>query len=450
MEAKMAELILQASAILFLILLNGFFALSEMSLVASRRIRLKAAAASGDREARSALHLKDEPERFLSTVQIGITLIGILTGTFSGATIATELEGFFAGTTVLAPYSRVLGIALVVIPVTYLTLILGELVPKRMAIAHPERWASMTSPFMAVVMRLSLPLVHVLSVSTGLVARLFGIRTAKESLVTEEDIRGLINEAAVQGIVEHAERDMLERIFRLGDRQVTALMTHRSKVVWLDPNDPVEDNKRKVLESPFSRFPVAKGDLNRILGVVKGKEFLSMFIDGQEQDLTSSLHRPLFVPENMRALKLLEKFKQRPHMHLALVMDEFGDIQGIVTLNDFLESIVGDIPSTGKAWEPAAVQREDGSWLLDGLMPVDEVQAVLGLTWNMRDEEGSYQTLAGFILKHFGRIPEIGEYFDWKEYRFEIVDMDGRRIDRILMRGLAENSNNHPESQEKS
>jgi putative hemolysin len=442
----MTELILQGAAILFLVLLNGFFALSEMSLVASRRIRLKTAADGGDRKARSALHLKDEPERFLSTVQIGITLIGILTGTLSGATIATGLEGFFAGTTVLAPYSRVLGIALVVIPVTYLTLILGELVPKRMAIAHPERWASMSSPFMAVAMRLSLPLVHILSVSTGLVARVFGIRTSEESVVTEEDIRGLINEAAIQGIVAHAERDMLERIFRLGDRQVTALMTHRSKVVWLDPHDSIEDNKRKILESPFSRFPVARGDLSRVLGVVKGKEILSMLINGRERDLTSYLHRPLLVPENMRALKLLEKFKQRPHMHFALVMDEFGDIQGIVTLNDFLESIVGDIPSTGEAWEPAAVQREDGSWLMDGLIPVDEVQAVLGLTWDMRDDEGSYQTLAGFMLKHFGRIPEIGEYLDWKEYRFEIVDMDGRRIDRILVSGLAESSDQRPSS----
>jgi putative hemolysin len=434
----MAELTLQGAAILFLILLNGVFALAEMSVVASRKTRLKTAAVGGDKKASSALHLKNQPERFLSTVQIGITLIGILTGTFSGATIALQLEGFFAKTPAFAPYSGILGIGLVVIPVTYLTLILGELVPKRMAIANPERWASMTSPLMAMAMRLTLPIVHVLSVSTGLVVRVFGLRSSDESMATEEDIRGLINEAAVQGVVEHSERDMLERIFRLGDRQVTALMTHRSKVIWLDLNDPFEDNRRKILESPFSRFPVARGDLSRVLGVVKGKEVLSMFIDSQERDLTSYLHRPLFVPENMRALKLLEKFKQRPHMRIALVMDEFGDIQGIVTMNDFLESIIGDIPSMDETWEPAAVQREDGTWLLDGLMPVDEVQAVLGLTWDMRDQDENYQTLAGFMLKHLGRIPEIGEYFDWKEHRFEIVDMDGKRIDRVLVSGLGE------------
>ncbi len=428
----MSDVFLQGGAILLLIFVNGFFALSEMALVAARKARLRSAAQSGDRKSRSALLLKERPDQFLSSVQIGITLVGILTGALGGATLAERMEGYFATVPELAPYGRWLALVLVVLPITYLTLILGELVPKRLAIAHPERWARLTAPVMRGVLRIFLPAVHFLSLSTRVVIGLFGMRQSQEPAVTEEDIRSMIQEATAHGVVEKAEQEMLDRIFRLGDRQVSALMTHRSRVVWLDLNEGFEANMRKILKSPYSRFPVARGSLGNIKGVIKAKEFLGLCME-RPRNIERHLHRPLFVPETMRALKLLDLFRKQPRMHFAIVLDEFGDIQGVVTLNDLFESIVGDIPSTGEEPEPAAVQRDDGSWLIDGLMPVDEVQALLGVRQPMQDEDMSYNTLAGFILVHGGRIPKIGDHFLWNGFRFEVVDMDGKRIDRVLI-----------------
>jgi putative hemolysin len=426
----MIEMYLEIAAIVLLILLNGVFSMSEMAVVASRKLRLQARIEGGSRGAKAALELAEAPERFFSTVQIGITLIGVLTGAFGGATIAEKLAAYFKGIAWLAPYSAALGLALVVAPIALLTLVLGELAPKRLALRYPERLACATAPLMRGLMRLSHPAVLFLSYATGFVLKLLGVSSSTEPTVTEEEIRGLIGEGARTGVLEHAERDMLERIIRLGDRQLSAMMTHRSKVVWLDLDDPREENMRKLVESPFSRFPVGQGSLANLNGVLKAKHALAACRKNPDARIEEFAQQPLYAPETMRALRLLELFKQQQSMHFAIVVDEYGDVQGIVTLNDILEAIVGDVPSLGEESEPQAVRREDGSWLLDALMPMDEVCALLKIRGE--EEEVASQTLAGFLLRELGEMPTLGCRVDALGHRFEVVDMDGKRIDSVL------------------
>jgi len=428
----MTESAFEIFVILALILINGFFALAEMAIVASKKVRLEHLAQREGRRARVALKLHQEPDAFLSTVQVGITLIGVLTGAFGGATIAEKISIKLAGIPWLASYSAALGLACVVIPVAYLTLILGELVPKRIAFSRPERMALFVAPFMSVLMRLSAPAVFFLSISTKAVLRLLGFGPSVDQQVTEEDIKGLLAEAALSGVVETAEHSMFERIFRLGDRPVGAVMTHRLKIVWLDLEDAQDNNIRKMLSSPYSRFPVAKGDLTNSLGVVKAKEYLGAYASNPQARLTDFLHQPLVVTENMPALRLLDAFKTKERMHFALVVDEYGDILGIVTPNDILEAIVGEIPSMGEEPEPAAQRRVDGSWLVDGAMPMDEVVALLG-SFEHSFKKGYYVTLAGFVLAHMGQVPQAGDRFKSNGWSFEVMDMDGHRVDKLLI-----------------
>ncbi|MFW6323742.1 MAG: hemolysin family protein [Desulfovibrionales bacterium] len=437
----MVNISIEIIIVLLLVLLNGFFAMAEMSLVAARKTRLKAKAEAGDGRARKAMFLAAKTDRFFSTVQIGITLIGILSGAFGGATLAAELTDFFASVPWLSSYSQPLGFGLVVLVITFLTLILGELVPKQIAFQAPERMALLTAPFMRVMMRISYPVVVVLSGSTRAVSKVLGLGLPHRPSITEEDIRGMIREGALAGVVEQMEKEMLDRVFRLGDRQVSALMTHRSRIVWLNIEDPFEVNLQKIMDNPHTRFPVARGDLSQTLGVIKAKDLLGACWTQTAPEILDFIDQSLIVPETTRALDLLERFKHGRGMHCALIVDEFGDLQGMVTLNDFLESLVGDVPDSRYA-EPSAVQREDGSWLLDGMLPVDEVRGILGLTRPMRDPEKTFQTLAGFILHQLGHLPEIGESFAWNNLRFEVVDMDGRRIDRILVQKFPEETPN--------
>jgi len=432
----MPHVYVEALAIFLLILVNGFFALSEMALVAARKVRLKAMAEKGTRKAGIALKLKARPDQFLSTAQIGITLVAILTGAISGATIASRLQEYLAGFPALEPYSGPLGLGLVVIPITYLTLILGELVPKKLAVSHPEKMSNLAAPFMHLFMCAAMPAVHLLSASTKAVVRVLGIKAPQEPSVTEEDIRGLIREAVIYGEVQHTERDMLERIFLLGERQVGFLMKPQSQVVWLHVDDPHHENLERIFHNPHSRFPVAGKNPFRVLGVIKAKEYLGACLRGENQDLEAHLHKLEQVPETMRALRLLEIFRRKDQMHFALVVDEHNHPQGVVTFNDILEAIVGDIPSEEEFPEPAAVQRADGSWLLDGFMPLEEVQDRLGIERPMRERDQTFHTLAGFMLTHMGHLPRMGEHFDWEGFRFEVVDLDGRRIDRVMVSPL--------------
>lgn len=423
---------LEILIILLLIVANGVFAMSEIAIISARKVRLQQMANQGNAKARVALELADAPNRFLSTGQIGITLIGILAGAYGGATLSRSLATFLNRIPALAPYSQALSFGIVVVGITYLSLIIGELVPKRLALNSPEQIAANVAIPMRVLARIASPLVDLLSASTDLVLRVLGIGPVTEPLVTEEDLRVLIEQGTEAGTFEAAEQDMVERVFRLGDRPVSALMTPRPDIVWLDLEDSAEENRQKMIDSCHSRFPVCQGGLDNVLGMVHVIDLLGRCLSDQPLDLTVSLQQPVFVPESTRGLKILELFKQTG-IHLALVVDEYGVIQGLVTLNDIMVEIVGDVPSADELEEPQVVQREDGSWLLDGMLPVDEFLELFEIKEMPGEHRGSYQTLGGFVITHLGRIPTAADYFEWQGMRFEVMDMDGNRVDKVLV-----------------
>ncbi|MBZ0177254.1 MAG: hemolysin family protein [Candidatus Methanoperedens nitroreducens] len=419
--------------IIFIILLtiaNGIFSMSEIAIISARKARLQQWVNEGNTKAQAALDLADSPNRLLSTVQIGITLIGILAGVLGGATIADELSARLIFIPLLAPYSEAIALGIVVLGITYLTLVIGELVPKRIALHNPERIACTVAAPMRMLSRIASPAVHLLSISTDTVLRVLGIRPVSEQPVTEEEINILIEQGMKAGTFEEAERDMVEHVFRLGDLRAGALMTPRTEIVWLDIDDSPEETRRRIADSGHSRFPVGQGSLDNILGIVQIKDMLGRNMEGKSPDLKASLRRPLFVPESTHALKVLELFKQSG-IHISLVVDEYGSVQGLVTLKDILEEIVGDIPSVEDLEEPLAVQREDGSWLLDGMLLVDDFKEIFSI--KELPGEGIYQTLGGFVLMHMGRIPAVGNHFEWSGLRFEVVDMDKNRIDKVLV-----------------
>jgi putative hemolysin len=425
----MSDITFQIMFIIFLTIANGVFSMSEIAIVSARKARLQQWVNEGNAKARVALDLADSPNRLLSTVQIGITLIGILAGVLGGATISRELSARLVSIPLLSPYSEAIALGIVVLGITYLTLVIGELVPKRIALHNAERIACTMAAPMRVLSQIASPAVYLLSISTDAVLRILGIRPVAETPVTEEEINILIEQGMKAGTFEEAERDMVEHVFLLGDLRVGALMTPRTEIVWLDIDDSPEEILRKIADSGNSRFPVGQGSLDNILGIVQVKDMLGRNM-GKPADLKASLRRPLFVPESTHALKVLELFKQSG-IHISLVVDEYGSVQGLVTLNDILEEIVGDIPSIEELEEPLAVQREDGSWLLDGMLPVNDFKDIFSI--KELPGEGIYQTLGGFVLMHIGRIPHEGNHFEWGELRFEVVDMDKNRIDKVLV-----------------
>jgi putative hemolysin len=426
-------MIFEILIILFLILANGIFAMSEMSVVSARKTRLQELAEDGDRKAQVALELANSPNRFLSTVQVGITLIGILAGAFGGATISQKLAVYIGQIPFLAQYSRAISFGFVVLVITYLSLIVGELVPKRVALSNPEKIASSLAIPMRWMSSIAYPLVHLLSASTEAVLNLLGMAHDPDvPLVSEEEIKVLVRQGAEAGMFEAAEQNMVERVFHLGDQHVSALMTPRIDIVWLDLNDPVETNRNKMLDSRHTRFPVCQDSLDEVLGIVHVTDLLADQWLGQPLTLTAHLRPPLFIPENTRALKVLELFKQSA-THMALVVDEYGVTQGMVTLNDIMEVIIGEIPFDDQLQESPAIQREDGSWLLDGLLPIDKFCELFHLEEIPEEARGNYQTLGGFVIHQLGRIPTSSDHFDWETLRFEVLDMDGNRVDKILV-----------------
>ncbi len=418
--------------IILLIVVNGVFVMSELAIVSVRKVRLQQLANQGNKKARAALELASSPNQFLAGVQIGITLLAILSGAFAESTIAQRLAPVLNLIPWLATYREAVSSVIAVLIITYLTLIIGELVPKQLALNNPERIASEIAIPMQMLARFVSPIVYLLSASTDLVMRLMGIRPSTEPQVTEEEIRVLIEQGTEAGTFEEAEQDMVERVFRLGDRPVNALMTPRPDIVWLDLEDSAEENRKKMLDSCHSRFPVCQGGLDNVLGVMHVTDLLSRALSSQPLDLTVSLRQPVFVPESTRGLKILEVFKQTG-IHLALVVDEYGVVQGLVTLNDILIEIVGDVPSAGELEDPQAVQRDDGSWLLDGMLPVDDFFEIFDINEVPFENRGSYQTLGGFVITHLGRIPSATDNFEWQHLRFEVMDMDGNRVDKVLV-----------------
>ncbi len=428
----MSSITFEILIILVLIIVNGVFSMSEMAIVSARKVRLQQLANQGDVKAKAALKLAESPNHFLSTVQVGISLIGILTGAFGGATIANRLAVYIKLVPLLAPYSEPLSFGIVVLIITYLSLIVGELVPKRLALNNPEKIASIVAIPMQALSAIASPMVYLLSASTDLILRLLGITASTEPQVTEEEIKILIEQGTEAGTFEEAEQDMVERVFRLGDRPVSYLMTPRPDIVWLDLDDSPEENRHKMVDSAYSRYPVCQGGLDNVLGVIPVTDLLARSFRGEPLDLTVGLRQPIFVPESTRGLKVLELFKQTI-THMALVVDEYGVIQGLVTLNDIMSEIVGDVPSTDGQDQPQAVQREDGSWLLDGMLPVEEFLELFGMEEWQSEERGSYQTLGGFVITHLGRIPAAADHFEWQSMRIEVMDMDGNRVDKVLV-----------------
>jgi len=418
------------SIILLLILLNGFFAMSELALVSSRRARLKQFAEQGRSGAATALRLADDPGRFLSAVQIGITLIGILAGAFSGATLAKTLAGWLATFPMVAGFADTLAFLLVVVVITYFSLILGELVPKRIALADAEAVAARVAPPMTLLSRVAAPAVWLLRVSSEAVLRILGLSGDRQTTVTEEEVKAMVEEGADAGVFEASERDMIDGVLRLADRPVSAIMTPRIDVVWVDLAADAEQIRSRISGSGHSRFPVGTGDIDAIEGVVHAKDLLDGMMAGQPLDPKACVRETLFVHESTPILKMLELFRGS-RVHMALLVDEYGSFEGIVTPTDILAAIAGALPEDEDEAEPAAVQREDGSWLIDGRTDINQVERIIERRGLQAD--GDYHTLAGFVLWQLGHVPQIGEHLDWQGLRFEVIDMDGRRIDRVLV-----------------
>jgi putative hemolysin len=416
---------------LLLIVLNGIFAMSEIAVVSARRARLIQLAEDGSKGARHALTLASEPTRFLSSVQVGITSIGILNGAIGEGVIAARLRPALEQVPLLAPYADTLSLAIMVAVLTYVSLIIGELVPKRIALIHPETIASVIARPMEVVAGVTRPIVFLLSVSTDSILRLFRVRQAKQPGVTADEIRVMLEQGAEEGVFEPTEHELVTNVLNLDERHVGAVLTPRSNIVYVDIRDSVDTLREKLREQPHSVLPLCDGSLDKVLGFVRSTKVLERFLERGQPDLPSLAEPPLFVPETMTLMKLLEQFK-RTHLPIALVVDEFGDVEGLVSFTDVISSIVGDLPME-PGEEPAIVQREDGSWLLDGAVDLDTALRTLEAEAMISDEDRQhFHTLGGLAMVALGRVPRTGDVFERGDYRFEVVDMDGNRVDRIL------------------
>lgn len=422
--------------VLALILLNGFFAMSEMSVMTSRKSRLKQMATSSKRAAK-ALELSEKPENFLSTVQIGITLIGILTGVYGGESIGAAIAAWLHGVFPAFAYSDRVGMALAVALITFLTLIFGELVPKRLALTRSEDIAGLVALPMSGLAKLAFPFVWLLSKTTRLVLRVLGLGKDEAATVSEEEIRMLVAESHEAGVIDAHERDMMNRVMRLGDRTADSLMTPRNRIAWLDTQADVEKNLAAMREHEFSRYPVYRDNDQDIVGVLEVKSLVTRLMR-DEHSLFQQLREPLYVSESTHAMKLLEIFREE-QQSMALVVDEYGEIQGLVTISDLMGAVVGRMQSVENVDEDAlVVTREDGSLLVDGSLSIEDLRELMGNAELPDGEDGDYYTLAGMCIHYFGRIPHAGEYFDWAGWRIEIVDLDGARVDKLLLRTLAE------------
>ena len=428
---------LELLIVLALVLLNGFFALSEMSVVTSRKARLKQQAETS-RGARKALELAEHPERFLSTVQVGITTIGILTGMFGGDAIGAAIGVWLAEhIPAVGKYAGTIGTVLAVGLITYLSIVLGELLPKRLALLAPERLAGIVALPMHTLSRIASPAVWLLSATVRGLLKLLRVDRTDSSQVTEEEIHLLVSEGHEQGVIDLDERNMLNRVMRLGDRTADSLMTPRTRIAWLDAAAPLAENLAAMQEHEFSRYPVYRGDDSDVAGVLEVKTLLDE-LGRPQPDLFRDLRPALFVSESTHAMKLLEIFREE-QQSMALVVDEYGEIQGLVTVSDLMGAIVGRLQSVENTDEDAlVVQREDGSLLVDGTLPTEDLRELMDGAALPDAEEGDYHTLAGMCIAHFGRIPHVGEYFDWAGWRIEVVDLDGARIDKLLLRRLAQ------------
>lgn len=434
LEDMESSIIIEVLIVLLLISSNGLFAMSELAILSARKSRLQQWANKGDKRAKQALALAESPDEFLSTVQIGITLVGILAGVFGGATLAKDLASLLVAVGLPAQYGDAVGVAITVSIITYLSLVIGELVPKNLALSNAERIATAVAPTMHRLSRLAYPFVRLLSLSTAFITRLLGVRPSAEPPVTEAEIEMMMSQGAEVGVFEPEEPEMVRRIFRLGNQRVGSLMTPRREIVWLDRSEEPEKIRHKVMAAGFSRFPVAVNDLDNVVGMVHVADMLKHWLSGEAFDPYQLVHPPLFVPESIPALDLLERFKTS-HTHTALVIDEYGGLAGLVTSNDLLEAIVGDIDRPAN---PPIVQRADGSWLLDGLLPVMDLLELLH--WEELPPLGKshYHTVGGLMMAALEEVPMEGASFVCQGFCFEVVDMDGLRVDKVLVTAVSD------------
>ncbi|PZP34475.1 MAG: hypothetical protein DI603_05850 [Roseateles depolymerans] len=428
---------MDTALVLFLILLNGLFAMSEMALTASRKARLQVMVESGEGGAQAAMDLHENPTKFLSTVQIGITGIGVLNGIVGDAAFSGPLSQWLTQTFGLAPHATdIAATALVVVLITLLTIVFGELVPKRIGQLYPETVARLVAPAMNFVSVAARPLVKLLSVSTEATLGLLGLRDKAQRGVTEEEIAASLEEGLDAGVIEEHEHQMVRNVFRLDERQIGSMMIPRAEIAWLDAEAKPAEVLAVLRAHGFSRYPVCRGGLGDVLGVASAPALLARLLEGQPLDLTVDLEAPLYVPETLSGMELLDHFRGSD-APLVFVVDEYGEVQGVIALRDVLEAIAGEFnaPSDGEAW---AVRREDGSWLIDGLIPVQELKDRLALKELPEEDRGRYNTLAGMIMLLLGRLPRTADVAEWDAWRFEVVDLDGKRVDKVLVSRLTE------------
>jgi putative hemolysin len=424
-------LILHLSIVLLLIIVNGVFAMAEIALISARKARLVAAAEAGNPGARAAIELKADPSRLLSTVQIGVTLIAVLSGTFGQATLGERLEGYleiYPG--YIGRYSHIIGMAVVVIGISYFSLILGELTPKRIALLYPERIAAALARFMRAISRVGAPIEWFLSASTNFVLHLLPLRGPSPPPITDEEISFMLREGTATGHIPQAETAIVEMALRLGDRRASTVMTPRTQIEWLDLADPEAENRRKMQESPRSRFPLVQGGTQQVIGIVQSKDLLAACLAGRPFDLRGATRPPLYLPNTVTVLRVLEVFKTSGEP-MALIVDEYGDLEGLVTPSDILEALVGDIPGSDEA-DQRIVRRDDGTWLIDGMVGLDELKQLLGIS-RLLGEDPDFHTLGGYLMARLNRVPMEADRITAGEYRFEVVKMDGRRVDRVLV-----------------
>jgi putative hemolysin len=424
-------ILIATAVVLLLVVLNGLFAMSELAVVSSRKPKLQSRADRGDKGAAAALKLSENPTRFLSAVQVGITLIGILAGAYGQATIAAELDTSLERFPLIAPWSEAIATAIVVVLLTYVSLIVGELVPKRFALIFPETIAAAVARPLSIVALVLHPFVSLLTASTAGVLKLMGVRDEKGESITQEEVETVLAEGASAGLIEPEEQAIIGEVMRLGDRPVRVAMTPRRDVHWISLSDPVEQQKAEIRNSPYSRIVVAKGeDVDEAVGVIHKKDLLDRLLDGAPFDLEGMAQTPLFIPETTTVLKALELFKSTP-LHMALVVDEFGSLEGVVTATDLLEMIAGDFPEGHDDDNNVVLPRDDGSFLVDGRTEIDDLCRALDAEFG---EASGFQTAAGLVLNRLGRLPREGEVFEMSGWRVEVVDMDERRIDKLLFR----------------
>ncbi|MFA7429577.1 MAG: hemolysin family protein [Rhodospirillaceae bacterium] len=413
-----------------LLLLNGFLAMSELAVISSRRPRLQAMAESGSTSARRALGLLDNSGRFLSTVQIGITLVGVLAGAFSGATLAVRFSAWITERFPDAqPYSEEVALTLIVGAITYLSLIVGELVPKQVALANPERMAVIAARPMSAIATLAAPVVWLLDTSSKALLSLLRIEP-RESAMSQDELRAIIGESTAAGVLDPQENEMMRAVMRFADRKIRTILTPRMDIDWLDIDEPHEEIVARIRATRHSRYPLCRGNINELIGVVQAKDILDRVLAGKDFDLAKLVREVLVVPETAGALGVLERIKHAP-IHMAVVVDEYGAVEGLVTASDILAELVGGMSEHGEHWEPQAAIRDDGSWLIDGDMDAERAGDLVG--YPAIAGQGRYATLAGFLLSGFRTLPTSGESFLQDGYRFEVVDMDGRRIDKVLV-----------------